>query len=347
MRADEFYEVVIVGAGPAGLMCAYELQKAKKKVLILEKNIEIGPKVCAGGLTTKIKSLGFSLKITEVLFSSVTVNVAASQRLVQSQEPFVGIIDRGKLGRMMLRQLDDRFVKVRTNCPVTKINDEYIEVKGQKIGYKYLIGADGSNSLVRSYLGLPIKKFGLTIQYLISKKFSSLELFFDASLFGCGYAWIFPHQDYTSIGCGQCRGDRNNVTLRESFNKWLELKGIVVGGHKLQGGIINFDYRGFQFGNKFLVGDAGGFASGFTGEGIYPALVSGQEAARKIINPAFQPLGISEVLRIKRIHEGLFSLCSFLYSLDKSGKLLNGFLKWTSLGFRSKVLTKRAIQLFC
>jgi len=47
------YEVVIIGAGPGGLNCAKILGDAGKKVLLLEKNQEIGPKVCAGGLTRK------------------------------------------------------------------------------------------------------------------------------------------------------------------------------------------------------------------------------------------------------------------------------------------------------
>ncbi|MDD5146406.1 MAG: FAD-dependent oxidoreductase [Candidatus Pacebacteria bacterium] len=347
MGVDEFYEVVIVGAGPAGLMCAYELQKAKKRVLILEKNSEVGPKVCAGGLTTKIKNLGFSLEIAEILFSSVIVNVAGVQRFIVNQEPFVGTIERKELGQMMLQRLDPKLIDIRVSHPVVKIGDDYVEVMGQRMGYKHLVAADGSNSLVRSYLGLPTKKFGLTIQYLVPQKFSTLELFFDASLFGCGYAWIFPHQNYTSIGCGQFMDPRHGAKLREGFDRWLSLRGIRVDDGELQGGIINFDYRGFEFGNKFLIGDAGGFASGFTGEGIYPALVSGQEAARKIINQSYRTKVITEILHIKRIHEALFSLCSLFSSLDNSGKLLNNFLRFTSLGFRSKILTKKAIQLFC
>jgi flavin-dependent dehydrogenase len=45
------YDVVIIGAGPAGLNCAKKLSEADKTVLLVEKNTEIGPKVCAGGIT--------------------------------------------------------------------------------------------------------------------------------------------------------------------------------------------------------------------------------------------------------------------------------------------------------
>jgi len=50
----EKYDVVIVGAGPAGLACAKELSKGSKTILLIEKNKIIGPKVCAGGLRKKV-----------------------------------------------------------------------------------------------------------------------------------------------------------------------------------------------------------------------------------------------------------------------------------------------------
>ena len=43
------YDVVIIGAGPAGLAAARYLAENKKSVLVLEKNKVIGPKVCGGG----------------------------------------------------------------------------------------------------------------------------------------------------------------------------------------------------------------------------------------------------------------------------------------------------------
>ena len=49
---DDKYDVIIVGAGPAGLIAAKNLA-GKKKVLVLEKNRMVGDKVCAGGLTVK------------------------------------------------------------------------------------------------------------------------------------------------------------------------------------------------------------------------------------------------------------------------------------------------------
>jgi len=67
----ENYEIVIVGAGPAGLKCAEILAKNNKKVLVLEKNKIIGDKVCAGGLTLRDLELGIPDKIIQRKFKKI------------------------------------------------------------------------------------------------------------------------------------------------------------------------------------------------------------------------------------------------------------------------------------
>ena len=69
------YDVVVVGGGPGGLKCAETLGEAGKKVLILEKNEIIGPKVCAGGLTRKaFDFLGRPEEIIEKQFNNIVFN---------------------------------------------------------------------------------------------------------------------------------------------------------------------------------------------------------------------------------------------------------------------------------
>ncbi|MFA5126860.1 MAG: NAD(P)/FAD-dependent oxidoreductase [Patescibacteria group bacterium] len=336
------YDVIIVGGGPAGLSCAIELQKADLSVLLLEKNGAIGPKVCAGGITTKIKDVDIPLDTAEVLFSSINVSFL-DKKVSISQEniPFVGTIDREKLGEFLLKRISDK-VTVKTNCNVSQVGDDFIVADGQRIRYKYLVGADGSHSIVRKFLGLKNNKFITAIQYLVSSNHKNLEFFIDIDLFGSGYAWIFPHQSYTSIGCGQ--GIRNNQPsdLSKNFVSWLEKKKISVAGLKLQGWTINIDYRGFEFGNKFLVGDAGGFASGLTGEGIYFALVSGREVARKILDPKYKCRKIIEILRIKRHHERAISFISFLIKFNKI--LASSFIKFSLNLARHRWFAKKLIN---
>jgi len=337
------YDVIIIGAGPAGLSCAIGLRSSGKTVLILEKNKEIGPKVCAGGLTTKIDRLGLFLDIADILFSSIKINVPDKTKIVSSDKPFVATIDRSKLGNILLEKLSGE-IEVKTDLEVNKIDENFIEAEGQRIKYKYLVGADGSNSIVRRFLGLENKKFLIALQYIVYQKFKHLELFFDAFLFGSGYAWIFPHKDYTSIGCVSDVNFVKTHEFKNNFERWLRNQNIEIRESKLESGIINFDYRGFEFGNKFLVGDAAGFASGLTGEGIFFGMVSGQEVAKKIANPAYKCREISKILKIKHTHERTLNFMLLLMSINKS--LLNFCFRLLPFLFNSKWFTKKALKLY-
>ncbi len=50
----EVFDVIIVGGGPAGLICAETFGKSDKRVLLLEKEANFGDKLCAGGLTIEL-----------------------------------------------------------------------------------------------------------------------------------------------------------------------------------------------------------------------------------------------------------------------------------------------------
>jgi geranylgeranyl reductase family protein len=297
------YDVVIIGAGPGGLNCAYHL--SGKKVLLLEKNKIIGPKVCAGGLTGHgVKYLNLPTKLLEFEYKEIKMHAKLFHCQLKSDRPFLFTFDREKLGQWQLKKIKNK-VEVRQGTRVRDIKDNCLILNNQeKVGFKYLVGADGSNSMVRKHLKINTDKWIMGIQYIIkTKKYQELELFFDNKLFNGGYAWIFPHKDYVSIGCGSDPKSLSVKKLRKNFEKWLKKKGIDITKGEFQAFPINYDYQGYKFKNIFLVGDAAGLASGFSGEGVHFALLSGEEVAKKIVNPRYNPKKINEVLRIKNNHE--------------------------------------------
>lgn len=311
------YDVVIIGAGPAGLSCAEVLAKGGKSVLVLEKNHKVGPKICAGGLTAKVEEDKFlSLQNVDNIFYSFKLHFSKMCKEISDSNPLVATIDRGKLGEIMLGKVLKSGAEVKIETEVKEIKENSIIANGQEIKYNYLIGADGSNSTVRRFLGVKTEKMLITLQYIIPQdiqNFEEMEYFFDSKISSC-YFYIFPHKDFTMVGGGYCSKTvfKNPFGFKNTFEKWLKDHQIKTDGLKLESFPINFDYQGYQFGNKFLIGDAGGFASGLTGEGIYFAMVSGKEVAKKIINPQYDCSGISKILKIKRDHENFFKLINFL-----------------------------------
>ena len=313
----ESFDVVIIGAGPAGLSCAEKLGNSKYKVLVLEKNSEIGPKVCAGGLTGKsIKYLKLPKSLIDYNYNQIKVHVNKKTSLVKSSDNFAYTIDRKNLGQWQLKKLKKfKNIHVRKNSKVSKIEKEFILVDNKKISYKFLVGADGSASIVKRYLKIDSKKVDIAVQYIIpTKKNKEFEIFFNSKLFSAWYAWIFPHKNYVSIGCGCNPKILPSDKLIKNFNKWIKDNKIDITNGEYQAFMIDYGYNGHQFENIFLTGDAAGLASGFTGEGIYQALVSGKEIAKTILDATYESEKIKDLLKTKDRHDRLMNL------LIKSGK---------------------------
>jgi len=306
----ESFDVVIIGAGPAGLKCAETLGNSKFKVLLLEKNSEIGPKVCAGGLTGKeIKYLHLPLNLIDFKFNKIKLHVNNKTLMFRNDSDFIYTVSRKNLGQWQferLKKYDN--IKIRINSRVSKIRKDYLIVNNKKIFYKILVGADGSTSIVKRYLGIKPKRMDFAIQYIIpSKKFKEFEVFFDSKLFSTWYAWIFPHKNYVSVGCGCNPKILPSKRLMSNFKIWLEKNEIDISNSRFESFILDYDYQGYHFENVFLAGDAGGFVSGLTGQGIYPALISGEEIGKIILNPKYKSHKISKLVKLKKKHNRLMN----------------------------------------
>jgi geranylgeranyl reductase len=205
---------------------------------------------------------------------------------------------------------------------------------GREIQFKNLIGADGSYSIVRRSLGLPVK-LGIGIQYKIEQNFECPEIHFDPKNFGPWYAWIAPHKNFTFVGAGTDSNWISSENLKKRLDNWCIKKGINISKSEFEGAPIQHNYCGYKFGNKYLVGDAAGFASAWTGEGIYFALASGEDVAKIILDKNHNPVQIKKILSIKRKHELILNILRSHSKVNSLGinagfKLLklNLFKKW-------------------
>ena len=316
----EKYDVVIVGAGPGGLSCADSLAGSGLKVLVVEKNTVVGKKVCAGGLTRKDLKL---LPVPDGLIEQkMYVSLLATPLLkvyTRLQRPVLFTVDRQKLGEWQAEKVRQKGIEVRINTRVDRITKNRIIIRGgEEIGYRYLVGADGAVSLVRRYLGIPVEKRIIAMQYQIPwDGVPRFEIYMDSKYFHSWYAWIFPHKNGLVVGTG---GDPRFVLprkMKDKFHRWLGKNKLDITGAVYESYPINYDYRGWNFGRIFLVGDAAGLASGLTGEGIYQALLSGKAAASKIISGQYDQIMMEKMIRYNRIQY------NFLRLLIKSGPFRN------------------------
>ncbi len=317
MQYEEKYDVVIVGAGPGGLRCAEILGNGGKKVLIVERNELIGPKVCAGGLTRKaieyLHGIGMPKDIVENEFDGIVFRKGRFKTRINFGETFLYTISRKNLGQWQLQKLCKmQNVTVAVGTSVTEITKEYVVLNGSdKIQYDFLVGADGSNSIVRRFLGIATKRFGIGYQYMVpslQKSFKDVEIVFDSKSFHSWYAWIFPYTNSASIGTGYAPLIMSAKKSRKKFKQWIDKEKISIKNIQIEAHPMNGDYRGYRFGNTFLVGDAAGALSGFTGEGIYQSLIFGEEVANIILDHNHENKKIDEVLHEKKVQEVLLLL---------------------------------------
>ncbi|MCL5795079.1 MAG: NAD(P)/FAD-dependent oxidoreductase [Patescibacteria group bacterium] len=246
------YDVIIVGAGPAGLMAAKVLAENNREVLVIEKNKVIGPKVCGGGLTVKDFELGIPKKLVDRISNKVYIHTLLQNSVIESDKSFIATVDRKKLGQWMKKNLEKLGVKIINDTVdnIKKEKNQIILKSNNILSYNYLIGADGSNSIVRQRLDIPKKKLLLAYQYLVKKIYPRMELFVNVEKFGPWYIWIFPHKNFTSIGTGCDPNIFPAKKNRENFESWLDDQKVSLSDAKYEAWTINYDYRGFEFGNN-------------------------------------------------------------------------------------------------
>ncbi len=312
------YKTVIIGAGPGGLRCAKILADNKEDFVLLEERKDLYRKICTGmyGLADSSLNRTRYFNLPESLFQKkidkVNLYLGNRKREVVMNEPFVATVNRKELSEWMYKEAKNAGANIFLDSPATEIGDNYVITNGKKIFFDYLVGADGCNSIVRKKVGLKSCS-GIGIQYWLKGRLDEIEIRLDPDKFGPWYAWLTPHKDIFSIGTG---GDTKIVPIEKMKEKLLSCckeKNLDISSTELEGAPIGYCYQGYRFGNKFLVGDAAGFTSGLTGEGIYSAIASGEDVAKMIIDKNHNPVLVERILNKKRKHEIILNILKNKY----------------------------------
>jgi len=197
------------------------------------------------------------------------------------------LVSRLEIGQYQLKLAKEAGAQILASTHVKGLDKEKNEVilNDERIGYKYLIAADGSTSVIRRSLGYNTKQIVQCIEYPVPGNFEDLEIHFDLKKYGLTYVWIFPHQGYASIGTGMFPSMVPAQEMNTRFNRWAEDNHIDLSKAKKRAHPIYAGYHGFRHDNIFLTGDAASFACNVDGEGIYQAIKSGEIAAKAIMDP--------------------------------------------------------------
>jgi geranylgeranyl reductase family protein len=289
------YDVIIVGAGPAGASAAYWLGEAGKRVLVLDKERLPRYKACGGGMSRSLlERFPFDLssaverEIGQVCFRFRDGRGATAK--LPGQRPFVMVM-RDRFDYLILQharadvQDGERVVSLRQD----EAGVEVATRSGETFRARYLIGADGANSRVARLAGLRRdKRMGMAIEVEVPADDGLLEEYADTALFifgtpPFGYLWIFPKAEHLSVGVGAFEGqgvEVKNVLREEMAKLGVEIDGVPQHGHPLP---IYLQHEPLHRERVMLVGDAGGLMDPLLGEGVRHAVNSGRMAAEAVL----------------------------------------------------------------
>ncbi|HMB30401.1 MAG TPA: geranylgeranyl reductase family protein [Desulfohalobiaceae bacterium] len=287
-----YFDVIVVGGGPGGSSAAYFLTQQGLSVLLLERKSLPRYKTCAGGVPTS------ALKIFPFQFDSIIEQYIHWSTFVYKHQSVTQELPPKSLVMVMRDSLDNFLVKrsgaeVMENCPVHRVvqerqNIQVITENGRIFRAKYVIGADGVNSRVGKSLGIRNNaQTGIALEAEIPVKELLLHRFHGHFVIGIGvlkngYYWIFPKSNHLSVGIGSmyCGVKSLSSILSQSMAK----HGICLEKKLLKAYPLPryHGHRPIQNGRILLVGDAAGLVDPLTGEGIRPAIKSGQLAAEAI-----------------------------------------------------------------
>lgn len=289
----DLWDVVVVGAGPAGANAARSAAEAGAgRVLLLEKAELPRYKTCGGGLigySRRALPEGFDVPVRQRIDAITFTHDGAKERTRRDKAgDLLVLVNRSEFDLALAKAAVDAGAVLRTGASVSTVDQPSSTgpvtlslADGTSVRARAVVGADGSASRIGRYVGVRCEQVDLGLEAEIQVPPSVAGEWAHRVLVDWGplpgsYGWVFPKGDVLTVGVISARGD-GEATRKyyRDFIKRLGLDGFPTVSDS--GHLTRCREAGSPLsrGRVLVAGDAAGLLEPWTREGISFALRSG------------------------------------------------------------------------
>ena len=296
-RTVERFDVLVVGAGPAGSATAIHLARAGASVLLVDRARFPRDKPCGGGLTGRaLRHVPCDVEpVVEHVVDRMVVRVGYGPTIARrSPQSLIRMTQRRRLDLHLGEQAVLAGAAFRDGVAASEldIGDDGVRalVGSETVHASFLVGADGANGVVARAAGLGD---GIVRGVALEGNVSWDDLarapyeetaWVELGVVPGGYGWVFPKGDHANLGVGGWMSE--GPSLRARLDRLARAHRAdpsalqAVRGHRLPMRELG---AAAARGRVLLVGDAAGLVDPLSGDGIYEAFVSAKLASSAIV----------------------------------------------------------------
>jgi geranylgeranyl reductase family protein len=302
----DVWDVVVVGAGPAGASAAHAAAATGRRVLLLEKAELPRYKTCGGGIIGASRDAlppGFTLPLKDQVHAVTFTMNGRLGRTRRSRRTLFGLLNRPEFDAALVDAAVRAGARLRTGTAVSRVEQHGPAVPDRRtvavvlgdsevVLARAVVGADGSASRIGAHVGVKFDQVDLGLEAEIPVPPPVAEDWAGRVLIDWGplpgsYGWVFPKGDTLTVGVIAARGQGGATkAYLDTFIARLGLAGFepsVSSGHLTR---CRAEGSPLSRGRVLVAGDAAGLLEPWTREGISFALRSGRLAGEWAVRVA-------------------------------------------------------------
>jgi digeranylgeranylglycerophospholipid reductase len=288
----ERFDVVVVGAGPAGSLAARFAAEGGARTLLVDQRPELGHPVQCGEFLPSQKELLDLFPFPEMIRGTFDFPAETVLRTTQTMVcvaptgrrypfPLEGLVlARRAFDKALAFRAEGAGAELRYPAGVVRVKGHTVDfASGNSVEARVIVGADGPLSLVARAVGFaPRRALYRMITGTSEGSFPpEIDIYF-GSLAPGGYAWMIPKAEDANVGLG-VTGLPRGVRLGALLDRFLDAQGIGRASARTQWWVpIGPPPESAVRGHVLMTGDAANLVMATNGGGIPTAMISGRDA---------------------------------------------------------------------